>query len=250
MKQINLGIVISSDGSQWTGGLEYYINLLRAIQAANSSKKIKMVGLIMPGLNVTQVERLREFFEEVYFLKQQTTLQKAYEYLKDKKIARLFSSFIKSPVESAMLRQKLDVVFAPFELAEYIRLPTITWFADFQHVYFPDFFPDAEVANRNRVFEKAGARAKVIILSSEAAFADFEKFFPAYASKARVLKFVAHLPDEALTGNTERVVKRYNLPNKFYYLPNQFWMHKNHQVVLDALEICIKKNPEICVVCS
>ena len=38
------------------------------------------------------------------------------------------------------------------------------------------------------------------------------------------------------------VYKKYNIPTNYLYIPNQFWRHKNHIVVLDAVSILKKRN--------
>jgi glycosyltransferase involved in cell wall biosynthesis len=41
---------------------------------------------------------------------------------------------------------------------------------------------------------------------------------------------------------------KYDLPNKFFYLPNQYWIHKNHIIVIKALIELVLKFPDIKVV--
>jgi glycosyltransferase involved in cell wall biosynthesis len=43
---------------------------------------------------------------------------------------------------------------------------------------------------------------------------------------------------------------QYGLPPKYFYLPNQFWRHKNHQVVVDALTILKKRRFDVVVASS
>jgi glycosyltransferase involved in cell wall biosynthesis len=39
----------------------------------------------------------------------------------------------------------------------------------------------------------------------------------------------------------------YKLPEQFFYLPNQFWKHKNHRVVIEALHLLKQQGQEIVV---
>ena len=36
--------------------------------------------------------------------------------------------------------------------------------------------------------------------------------------------------------NTENVIKKYNLPEKFFFYPAQFWQHKNHLIILETIK--------------
>jgi glycosyltransferase involved in cell wall biosynthesis len=87
-------------------------------------------------------------------------------------------------------------------------------------------------------------------LSSEDARRDLENFAPTAAHKARVLPFVAQIPDEVYANDPAEMCKRYHLPERFIYLPNQFWQHKNHELVMEALKLARSTSPEITVVCT
>ena len=46
----------------------------------------------------------------------------------------------------------------------------------------------------------------------------------------------------------DKLRKKYNLPKKFFFLPNQYWIHKNHKVVLEALKVLKQQIPDMVVV--
>jgi glycosyltransferase involved in cell wall biosynthesis len=46
------------------------------------------------------------------------------------------------------------------------------------------------------------------------------------------------------------ICERYHLPERFIYLPNQFWQHKNHGLVVDAVALAKRRCPDIAVVCT
>lgn len=131
----------------------------------------------------------------------------------------------------------------------HVPVPYITWIYDFQHVLFPDMFTPETRAARDRIFHAHAQSATLVLLTAEDVRKDFEAFAPAHAVKARVVQFVAHIPlsvyDKAL-----ELLSTYHLPEKFFYLPNQFWKHKNHVVVLEALRILEKRAVQPCIVCT
>ena len=47
-----------------------------------------------------------------------------------------------------------------------------------------------------------------------------------------------------------RLPQGYNLPEHFFYLPNQFWRHKNHRIVIEALHISKQKGYDLVVAAS
>jgi glycosyltransferase involved in cell wall biosynthesis len=88
------------------------------------------------------------------------------------------------------------------------------------------------------------------MLSSESALRDCKVFYPAVAGRASVVRFASRPPAELLTQNPAEVTALYELPERFFYLPNQFWRHKNHKVVLDALSILKDRGIDIVIAAS
>lgn len=46
------------------------------------------------------------------------------------------------------------------------------------------------------------------------------------------------------------VLKKYDIKDEFFYMPNQFWKHKNHMTVFKAVNELKKDGIQICVVCT
>jgi glycosyltransferase involved in cell wall biosynthesis len=71
------------------------------------------------------------------------------------------------------------------------------------------------------------------VLSSETAADDFRRFYPEHKVTPRVWHFCSLLDT---TKSTDQItLDKHNLPEKYLYLPNQFWAHKNHITALKAL---------------
>jgi glycosyltransferase involved in cell wall biosynthesis len=79
---------------------------------------------------------------------------------------------------------------------------------------------------------------------------DFAAFYPRFADKARVLQPISAIPPSVYDDDPISLCAQYNLPAKFFYLPNQFWKHKNHITVFRALKILKDRGVPVFVVCS
>lgn len=75
-----------------------------------------------------------------------------------------------------------------------------------------------------------------VILSSETAKDDFIKYYPQYKEKACVLRFAPVLDFDS-PKQMNLIEAKYGIAGKYFFLPNQYWKHKNHKVVLQALRI-------------
>jgi glycosyltransferase involved in cell wall biosynthesis len=62
-----------------------------------------------------------------------------------------------------------------------------------------------------------------------------------------VVRFAAPIPNELIEAVPEMVIPEYQLPQRFFYLPNQFWKHKNHMVVIEALGLLKRQACEVVV---
>lgn len=126
----------------------------------------------------------------------------------------------------------------------------IFWIPDFQMFHLPEFFTEEDIHYRRKNYAAGGELATLVVVSSENAMKDLERFFPQLLPKARVLRFVTEIDPLMKKDNPAYVCKKYSLPEKFFYVPNQYWKHKNHLLVIEALGEVVKLNPEIHVVFS
>lgn len=114
----------------------------------------------------------------------------------------------------------------------------VNWIPDFQHLRLPEMFSKAELATRNRVFDAMLSGSDLVIVSSTSALRDMEEFFPMHAHRGRVLHFVAQpkfKPDDC--ASVQELERKYGFSGRFFYLPNQFWKHKNHMTALKAIKL-------------
>lgn len=121
----------------------------------------------------------------------------------------------------------------------------IAWLPDFQHEHLPHMFSSVEVASRRRMFASVAERARRVVLSSQTARNDFSRLYPRHAHKARVLQFATPLTARDLVP-----VELPVLPERYAYLPNQFWRHKDHPTAFRALAHLRAEGLTIPLVCT
>jgi glycosyltransferase involved in cell wall biosynthesis len=146
---------------------------------------------------------------------------------------------------------RIDVVF---ESARYfgwrLPYPAMAWFPDFQHRGLPQLFSRFARWRRDLGFRIQIASRRSIMLSSESALQDCRRFYPGLTNPTSVVRFATQPAPESLTANPPDVIAQYGLPRKYFYLPNQFWRHKNHGIVVDALAVLAKRDVDIVVAAS
>ena len=155
-----------------------------------------------------------------------------------------------SSIESVLESHGIDVALCMRLTRGYGRIGTILWLADFQHLVMPEMFDEAERVERTSEFLRSSQLATRIVVMSDAVRRDFLGFAPTYGPKVRVLKPASFIPDRVYDLNPAAVAAANHLPDRFIYLPNQFWKHKNHELVLQAVKILKDRNVHVRIVCT
>jgi glycosyltransferase involved in cell wall biosynthesis len=152
--------------------------------------------------------------------------------------------------EIELKRNGVDLIFGATLPYSYGTIPTLSWIYDFQHIHMPEMFSSQERLERDRLFLRTAKVSTRIVVTSESVKKDFQNFAPQYADKARVVRTAPHIAESFYSIDCQSVSKRYHLPDKFIYLPNQFFKHKNHEIVFYVLKKLKEKGIKINVICS
>lgn len=212
--KVTLGIELI-DNPEWIGGTLYLRNLALCLAHLPAEER-PAVRLLGDSALITQFKR-------------DYPLVNIFDEKKDGITFRLLSSL-------RLLKKKeagIDVVYPGFGAAP-PGATTIHWIPDFQHRYLPQLFSKEEILARDRSIESIVVRPGVVVLSSNIAKADFERFYPDHCATPRVWHFCSVVDTSRPITNIPKL--KYGLPEKYLYLPNQFWAHKNHLTVLKALD--------------
>jgi glycosyltransferase involved in cell wall biosynthesis len=142
----------------------------------------------------------------------------------------------------------LDVLFPILNKAvRNICIPYIQYIADMQEEHLPKFFDRFEISERRKINKYIANHSKYIFVTSENVRKDIYKYFPYFRGKVFVQPF-APIADREIINSTDVDVGKYNLPERYFLVSNQFWQHKNHITVIRAINNLISKNILIHVV--
>lgn len=227
---IRVGFILTFDNPAWTGGLNYFKNLLRAISRFQGSQ-IQPVLFTVPEAPQDVLDSL----SHVDIVKTPRVRPSTWAWKTTKVAQRLFG---RDPVFEAFLKQhRIDVLSHSGHLGRRSTLPTVAWIPDFQHHHLPHLFSDAEQAERDARFTRLIEWCTTVIVSSHDARRDLLKFAPHADLKCKVLQFVSEVEHLNHITPLNELAQRYQFSGPYFHLPNQFWAHKNHRAVIDALKI-------------
>jgi hypothetical protein len=79
---------------------------------------------------------------------------------------------------------------------------------------------------------------------------DLASFAPRAMGKARVLHFVSAFAETGAALTVEALQGRFGFAHPFFHLPNQFWAHRNHPVVVKTLGILKNRGVDALVIAT
>jgi glycosyltransferase involved in cell wall biosynthesis len=123
----------------------------------------------------------------------------------------------------------------------------LRWIPDLQVYSNPQFYSMQDEKRAKQAIELIVASRDPIVLSSQSTLVEFKRIFPDASNKVFVLHFAVTLPP-FIHVEKDMLVSKYSLPDKFLFLPNQFWKHKNHLLVVESLRILNSKGSKLQVV--
>ena len=231
---------------EYSGGLNYVKNLLYALSLVNDGSVRPYVFFsadVPPDVEA-------QFAAYATVVRTRLLQRKAVPWFVHKVLYKVFGSMV---LVNALLKSHgIDVIsHAWFVYKGRSPFPILSWIPDFQYLHLPELALDpAEETRQNR---KIIAQADIVILSSHDAFKDFATIAaPEHRSRGRVLHFVSQprSHEASRTVASETLEKKYGFVGKFFFLPNQFWAHKNHMVVLRAVKVLKEKGIDVLVLCT
>jgi glycosyltransferase involved in cell wall biosynthesis len=241
-KKLQIALVMQG-GEYWLGGTEYIKNIVLALASLPVELRSTFeVSLISPKeFNHSLYNGIDFHLAQINYLEPRTLPKRI--YWKAKKV------FLRQddPQLEAFLKQKaFDFVYPCLTHC----CPSAAWIYDFQHKYLPQFFTQREIKQRDRAFARIARQASSVVLSSKTAAVDFQQFFPAFAYKSTVLSFKTCPPASWYEAEPKEVQQQYSLLDRFFIVSNQFWKHKNHLVLFEALKLLREQAIYPIVVCT
>ena len=232
-------------GKTWTGGANFLLNLLSIVGQYQSGRITPVLFVeedaididlsafeAIPGLELVRTPLLN-------MERRQKSLLQSLFLGRDRAIRRLFDQY------------SIDLVFESARFFGWrLGIPAITWIPDMQHRALPHLFPRMAWWKREIGFQAQLLGQRSVMVSSEDTKRACEHYYWASRGKIGVVHFA--IPPGAIVEyeDARAMADHYGLPDKYIFMPNQFWRHKNHGLVLEALGIMKERGHQIVIAAS
>jgi glycosyltransferase involved in cell wall biosynthesis len=225
-KRLKLGVIFNFNPS-WMGGIIYILNLIKTLNFLDASKKPEILLFYGSGL--------KKFVDQISY-PELTAIP--WEF------PSVYNGFVKSWISGKnefineiISRYDPDALYPvhDFPVRSGCRTRLVSWYADLQHEYYPEFFRRRKIFERTLRIKFILRNSHDLVVSSNAVASDFKKFFKIHDHlRMHVFHFVSVI-DDLDDLDLQNLQTKYKLPEKYYIVSNQFHKHKNHAVLLRAL---------------
>ena len=128
-------------------------------------------------------------------------------------------------------------------------IPALGTVHDLMHRYerrFPEVSDNGEYDSREFHFSETSRWSRGVLVDSEVGKAQLMESYHVPSQKVFVLPYIApaYIYDTDASRDAE-VRERYKLPSKFFFYPAQFYRHKNHAALIDALAKVRNSHPDV-----
>jgi glycosyltransferase involved in cell wall biosynthesis len=170
------------------------------------------------------------------------------------------SLFIKVNLNTRIINPKLNEFLKSFSLnciffpnfdeeAYQQEVPFLTFIPDIQHLLQPNF---PEVGDKYSWMEREKhvrnlvRHASMLIVDSQISKEDLAYCYSEYGVNSKpvlILKYMLsqNITDQISPEVIKEVRQKYNLPERFFFYPAQFWSHKNHKRIVEAISLLEKR---------
>jgi len=239
-KQITL---LYQYNDNWIGGTYYILNIIRALKVLDDVKKPQLNIIFNDEKSIDSIKNLNyPYINFVFFNLKYTILERILNRLGIEILGR---EIIKKKI-------KVDRIKNLYPINMSINTNNIDgfyfWIPDFQEWYLPNFFSNREIKTRKASQSYLVKKNYPVIFSSKNALDDFNKFYPNNTNQKEILRFVSVVEDSFSNIDISVLKKKFDIDQNYFIVPNQFWKHKNHAIIIEAAKVLKENKSEFLIV--
>jgi glycosyltransferase involved in cell wall biosynthesis len=238
IQNIRVGILLV--GVRWQGGVSYVESLVRAVTTLPKNEQPQLFFIVSDDSleSFKDHEAIVSLFDGIFYVGQD--IDKAKNAIGDS-----FNNVASVP-------ELFDIIdfFYPIMYNAWPNVCSASWVTDFQYTHLPQFSPENEMKWRTEASDKIANEARLIVFSSKDSQGDFRNLYPYSKAITRVLPFHILHHEDWHKGDPVVIQKKHNVPDEFIICCNQFWKHKNHLCLIEAISQLRSNGKDIHLVCT
>lgn len=231
-------LFIANSYGRYMGGVYYIKNMIYSLTQCEEACRDFNIYILVSADNSEVYRNLERNNKNITLIhaERRSILKRLYSFLSFNYYVRIRKKIISQNIDALLVKKyKIDVIYPLYEDVRF-QEKGILWIPDFQHFYYPEFFPGNKLEERNETYTRYIELANIIVLSSKSAKKDYTIRFGHLKKKVFVVPFVSQIEKKDYLYNSKEVKKKFNVPDKYFLVSNQFYAHKDHLTVFRALK--------------
>jgi glycosyltransferase involved in cell wall biosynthesis len=240
---LRVAIAYNFNDRDWLGGKNYFSSLFRAVEVIKSAD--------VQFVFITGVKTATTLPEEFSFLEVVRT--PLMDRLHPLWLARQVSlrGANADPLFARFLHTlNVDVLSHSGHVGANSGIRTAPWLYDFQFMHLPELWQPRHIRWAEQRYRAACKNGDALIVSSNHALSDLNRFAPWCSKPKHVLKFVSNPIEFSKLLSFDVLRDQYDVPLEYFYLPNQFWANKNHKLAIEALADLRARGVQSTIICT
>jgi glycosyltransferase involved in cell wall biosynthesis len=239
-KQISL---LYQYNDNWIGGTYYILNIIRALNVLDDAEKPYLRILYNSEESIDFITELKyPYIEFNYFNPKYTLAQRILNRLSHEIVGK---GTVRKKIQFAGIKN-LYPINATIDTSNIKGF--YFWIPDFQEWYLPEFFSKREIKYRKSSQRYLVKKNYPIVFSSNNALDDFNRFYTDNKNRKEVLRFVSVVDGSYSKLDVLVLKEKFNIDRDYFIVPNQFWKHKNHTVIIEAAKVLKESKIEFLIV--
>lgn len=227
----------------WIGGTYYILNIIRALNVLDDNEKPYLRILYNSEKSINLIIELSYPFIEFNYYNSKFTI--AERIINRLGIEILGRGIVRKKIKIEGIKNLYPINFS-------IDTSNINgyyfWIPDFQEWYLPEFFSKRQIKSRKEEQNYLVKKKYPIVFSSYNSLDDFNKFYPNNVNQKEVLRFVSVVDDSYSKLDIDVLKNKFNITSDYFIVPNQFWKHKNHKIIIEAAKVLKERNHNFLIV--
>lgn len=223
----------------WNGGLDFLKRLMMALNNV-ANREFEFIVFAQEEKTFYKYNGFKKYlkaFQEIYLNFHKFYLVNDANDIFDGMTNNFI--FVKCPslreLKKAIAHYGVDIVFPcdNYKLPP-LSIPSVGYIPDCQHKYYPDYFSIKEIEYRDRSFSSLVKKNDHLMVNAGTVKNDLINFYGANPTNVTVLPSAPFIKEKFLLQDDLEIAKRYALPERFFMIANQFWLHKDHETAFKA----------------
>lgn len=230
-----IAIVLDVGEYKWNGGINYYNNLINLLDI-NKYELTIIIGF------KTIIEKSK-FDKKFKFIKTKLCDPYSFSWL----LRKIFFKILKKDyfLIKFLQQKEFDFLTHSVSLGNQKKIRVVNWIPDLQPFFLKHNYKKNEISKHHRRFLDFYKFSDTLIFSSNTEKKKFKQIFKIKEEhKIKIFNNIPSLINKENLMNKKKILKKFNIGKNYFFIPNQFWKHKNHILLFRSINYLKLKNTQ------